>query len=77
MVCQKGPEYKQAQHKLTSIDDNKLTIKRRRPANRLSLIDGKSLSNVDYLPDYEPTDYDLFALLGHTTSEQGPSSFKM
>ncbi|QQP52382.1 Transposase, partial [Caligus rogercresseyi] len=65
VLLEKRPEYQQRQHKVILLHDNA-------PAHKAKQI----LQHAAYSPDLAPSDYYLFASMGHALAEQHFTSYE-
>ena len=77
---EKRPEYQKRQHKVILLHDNAPSQQNRHTAKPVKeTIDAFSweiLSHAAYSPDLAPSDYYLFASMGHALSDQHFISYK-
>lgn len=72
----KRPEYERRQHKVIFLHDNAPSHKAKAVCNTLETLKWEVLPHAAYSPDLAPSDYHLFASMGHALSEQHFSSYE-
>jgi len=69
-LCEKRPEYQKRQHKVILLHDNALSHTAKLIKETIEAFDWEILSHAAYSPDLAPSDYHLFASMGHTFAQQ-------
>ncbi|GFV23745.1 mariner Mos1 transposase [Trichonephila clavipes] len=75
-ILEKREQYKKQQYKVIFLDDN-LPSNRAKPTKDIvKALGWEPLANAAYSPDLAPSDYHLFASLGHALAEQRFTSYE-
>ena len=69
-IHRKRPEYADRRHKVIFLDDNAPPHRTRATRELVETYDWEPLVHAAYSPDLAPSDYHLFASMGHALSEQ-------
>lgn len=69
-IRQKRPEYETRQHKVIFLDDNAPPHRTRATKELVESYNWEALTHAAYSPDLAPSDYHLFASMGHALTEQ-------
>lgn len=72
----KRPEYQKRQHKVIFLHDNAPSHTARPVRDTLEALNWEVLAHAAYSPDLAPSDYHLFASMGHALAEQHFASFE-
>ena len=73
---EKRPEYQQRQHTPISLHDNASTHTAKVVRELIEAFDWEILPHAAYSPDLAPSDYYLFASLGHALAQQRFTSYE-
>ena len=73
---EKRPDYRRRQHKVIFLHDNARSHTAKRVKETIETFSWEILAHDTYSPDLAPSDYHLFASLGHALAEQRFTSFK-
>ncbi|GFT84770.1 mariner Mos1 transposase [Trichonephila clavipes] len=74
-IFKKHKQYKKRQHKVIFLDD-KAPSHRAKPTKDIKVLGWKPLVHAAYSPDLTPSDYHLFASLGHALADQRFTSYE-
>nr|AAC16610.1 transposase [Drosophila simulans]AAC16611.1 transposase [Drosophila simulans]AAC16615.1 transposase [Drosophila simulans] len=72
----KRPEYQKRQHKVIFLHDNAPSHTARAVRDTLETLNWEVLPHAAYSPDLAPSDYHLFASMGHALAEQRFDSYE-
>jgi len=72
-LCEKQPEYQKRQHKVILLHDNAPLHTAKLVKETIEAFDWKILSHAAYSSDLAPSDYYLFASMGHALAQQRTS----
>lgn len=75
-IAQKRPEYQQRQHKVIFLDDNAPPHRTRTTKDLVESYSWEPLAHAAYSPHMAPSDYHLFASMGHALSAQHFNSYE-
>ena len=73
---EKRPDYRRRQHKVIFVHDNAPSHTAKRVNETIETFSWEILAHVAYSPDLAPSDYHLFASLGHALAEQRFTSYE-
>lgn len=73
---EKRPEYEKRQHKVILLHDNAPSHTAKRVRETIETLSWDLLEHAAYSPDLAPSDYHLFASLGHALAEQRFNSYE-
>ena len=73
---EKRPEYRRRQHKVIFLHDNAPSHTAKRVKKTIETFSWEILAHAAYSPDLAPSDYHLFASLGHALAEQRFTSYE-
>ena len=73
---EKRPEYKKRQHKVILLHDNAPSHTAKPVKETIEAFSWEILSHAAYSPDLAPSDYYLFASMGHALSDQHFTSYE-
>ncbi|GFU25193.1 mariner Mos1 transposase [Trichonephila clavipes] len=68
-ILEKREQYKKRQHKVIFFDDNALNHRAKPTKDIVKALDWEPLAYAAYSPDLAPSDYHLFASLGHAFAD--------
>ena len=69
-LCEKRPEYDKRQHKVILLHDNAPSHAAKRTKEAIETFGWEILSHAAYSPDLAPSNYHLFASMGHALADQ-------
>jgi [histone H3]-lysine36 N-dimethyltransferase SETMAR len=69
-LCEKRPEYDKRQHKVILLHDNAPSHTAKQTKEMIETFNWEILLHAAYSPDLAPSDYHLFASMGHALAEQ-------
>ncbi|GFV90474.1 mariner Mos1 transposase [Trichonephila clavipes] len=69
-------QYKKRQHKVNFLDDNAPSLRAKPTKDIVKAFGWELLAHAAYLPDLAPSDYHLFASLGHALADQCFTSYE-
>lgn len=69
-IAEKRPEYEARQHKVIFLDDNAPPHRTRAAKNLVESFNWEPLEHAAYSPDLAPSDFHLFASMGHALNEK-------
>lgn len=69
-LCEKRPEYNRRQHKVILLHDNASPHAAKQTKETIDTFNWEILLHAAYSPDLAPSDYHLFASMGHALAEQ-------
>ena len=72
----KRPDYRRRQHKVIFLHDNDPSHTAKRVRETIETFSWEILAHAAYSPDLAPSDYHLFASLGHALAKQRFSSYE-
>ncbi|GFV78659.1 mariner Mos1 transposase [Trichonephila clavipes] len=75
-ILEKREQYKKRQHKVIFLDDNAPSHRAKPTKDIVKALGWEPLAHAAYSPDLAPSDYHLFASLGHTLADQRFTSYK-
>ncbi|GFX21536.1 mariner Mos1 transposase [Trichonephila clavipes] len=75
-MLEKREQYKKRQHKVIFLDDNAPSHRAKPTKGIVNALGWEPLAYAAYSPDLAPSDYHLFALLGHALADQRFTSYK-
>ena len=75
-LLEKRPEYQKRQHKVILLHDNAPSRTAKPVKETIEAFSWEILSHAAYSPDLAPSDYYLFALMGHALSDQHFTSYE-
>jgi len=75
-LLKKRPEYQKRQHKVIFLHDNAPSHTAKPVRDTLEALSWEVLPHAAYSPDLAPSDYHLFASMGHALAEQRFGSYK-
>lgn len=75
-LSEKRPEYERRQHKVILLHDNAPAHTSRPVKDTIQALGWETLSHAAYSPDLAPSDYHLFASMGHALAEQRFTSYE-
>ena len=75
-IREKRPEYAKRQHKVILLHDNAPSHTAKRVTDTIEAFNWEILAHAAYSPDLAPSDYHLFASLGHALAEQHFDSYE-
>lgn len=75
-VQEKRPGYRRRQHKMILLHDNAPSHKAQPVKDKITEFGWEILSHAAYSPDLAPSDYHLFASMGHALAEQRFTSYE-
>ena len=75
-LLQKRPEYQKRQHKTILLHDNAPSHKAKPVKETIEALIWEVLPHAAYSPDLAPSDYYLFASMGHALAEQRFDSYE-
>ncbi|GFY35558.1 mariner Mos1 transposase [Trichonephila clavipes] len=75
-ILEKREQYKKRQHKVIFLDDNAPSHRVKPTKDIVKALSWEPLAHAAYSPDLAPSDYHLFASLGHALSDQRFTSFE-
>ena len=70
LLLEKRPEYRKRQHKIIFLHDNAPSHTAKPVRDTLEALSWEVLAHAAYSPDLAPSDYHLFASMGHALAEQ-------
>ena len=70
VLQEKRPNYRRRQHKVIFLHDNAPSHTEKRVKETIEMFSWEILAHAAYSPDLAPSDYHLFASLGHALAEQ-------
>ncbi|EFN85010.1 Histone-lysine N-methyltransferase SETMAR, partial [Harpegnathos saltator] len=73
---EKRPEYQKRQHKVILLHDNAPSVTAKLVKETIEAFSWEILSHAAYSPDLAPSDYYLFASMGHALAEQRFTSYE-
>ena len=73
---EKQPDYQRRQHKVIFLHDNAPSHTAKRVKETIETFNWEILAHAAYSPDSAPSDYHLFASLGHALAEQRFTSYE-
>ncbi|GFX76342.1 mariner Mos1 transposase [Trichonephila clavipes] len=74
-ILEKREQYKKRQHKMIFLDDNASSHLAKPTKDIVKALDWEPLAHATYSPDLAPSDYHLFASLGHALADQRFTSY--
>ncbi|GFT00287.1 mariner Mos1 transposase [Trichonephila clavipes] len=74
-ILEKRKQYKKRQHKVIFLHDNAPNHRAKPTKDIVKALDWESLAHAAYSPDLAPSDYHLFASLGHALADQRFTSY--
>ncbi|GFT86846.1 mariner Mos1 transposase [Trichonephila clavipes] len=75
-ILEKREQYKKRQHKVIFLDDNAPNHRAKPTKGIVKALDWELLAHAAYSPDLAPSDYFLFASLGHALADQRFTSYE-
>jgi len=75
-LLKKRPEHQKRQHKVIFLHDNAPSHTAKSVRDTLEALSWEVLSHAAYSPDLAPSDYHLFAWMGHAFAEQCFGSYE-
>jgi len=75
-LLEKRPEYRKRQHKVIFLHDNAPSHTAKLVRGTLEALSWKVLAHAAYSPNLDPSDYYLFASMGHAFAEQRFGSYE-
>ncbi|GFV10540.1 mariner Mos1 transposase [Trichonephila clavipes] len=75
-MLEKREQYKKRQHKVIFLDDNAPSHRAKPTKDIVKALGWDSLAHAAYSPDLVPSDYHLFASLGHALADQRFTSYE-
>ena len=75
-LLEKRPEYRKRQHKIIFLHDNAPSHTAKPVRDTLEALSWEVLAHAAYSPDLAPSDYHLFASMGHALAEQRFGSYE-
>ncbi|GFV40427.1 mariner Mos1 transposase [Trichonephila clavipes] len=75
-ILEKREQYKKRQHKVIFFDDNAPNHRAKPTKDIVKALDWEPLAHAAYSPDLAPSDYHLFASLGHALADQRFTSYE-
>jgi len=75
-LYEKRPEYQKKQHKVILLHDNAPSYTAKLVKETIEAFGWEILSHAAYSPDLAPSDYHLFALMGHALAQQHFTSYE-
>ncbi|GFX42817.1 mariner Mos1 transposase [Trichonephila clavipes] len=75
-ILEKREQYKKRQHKVIFLHDNATNHRAKSTKDIVKALDWESLAHAAYSPDLAPSDYHLFASLGHALADQRFTSYE-
>jgi len=75
-LLEKRPEYQKRQHKVIFLHDNAPSHTAKPVRDTLEALSWEVLPHAAYSPDLAPSDYHLFASMGHALAEQRFGSYE-
>jgi len=75
-LCEKRPEYQKRQHKVILLHDNAPSHTAKLVKKTIEAFGWEILSHATYSPDLAPSDYHLFASMGHALGQQHFTSYE-
>ena len=76
VLQEKRPDYRRRQHKVIFLHDNAPSHTAKRVKETIETFSWEILAHAAYSPDLAPTDYHLFASLGHALADQRFTSYE-
>ncbi|GFT96279.1 mariner Mos1 transposase [Trichonephila clavipes] len=70
VILERHEQYKKWQHEGIFLDDNAPSLRAKPTKDIVKALGWKPLAQAPYLPDLAPSDYHLFASLGHALADQ-------
>ncbi|GFW27461.1 mariner Mos1 transposase [Trichonephila clavipes] len=75
-ILDKREQYKKRQHKVIFLDDNAPNHRAKPTKDIVKALGWEPLAHAAYSPDLAPSDYHLFASLGHALADQRFTSYE-
>ena len=75
-LCEKRPEYQKRQYKVILLHDNAPSYTAKQIKETIEAFDWEILSHAAYSPDLAPSNYHLFASMGHALAQQRFTSYE-
>jgi len=75
-LCEKQPEYQKRQYKVILLHDNASSHTAKLVKEMIEAFGWEILSHAAYSPDLAPSDYHLFASMGHALAQQRFTSYE-
>ncbi|GFW69344.1 mariner Mos1 transposase [Trichonephila clavipes] len=75
-ILEKREQYKKRQHKVIFFDDNAPSHRAKPTKDIIKALGCEPLAHAAYSPDLAPSDYHLFASLGHALADQRFTSYE-
>ncbi|GFX32748.1 mariner Mos1 transposase [Trichonephila clavipes] len=75
-ILEKTEQYKKRQHKVIFLDDNAPCHRAKPTKDIFKALSWEPLAHAAYSPDLAPSDYHLFASLGHALADQCFNSYE-
>ncbi|GFY33378.1 mariner Mos1 transposase [Trichonephila clavipes] len=75
-ILEKHEQYKKQQHKVIFLDDNAPNHRAKPTKDTVKALGWEPLMHAAYSPDLAPSDYHLFASLGHALADQCFTSYE-
>ncbi|GFX89386.1 mariner Mos1 transposase [Trichonephila clavipes] len=75
-ILKKREQYKKRPHKVIFLDDNTPNHRAKPTKDIVKELDREPLAHAAYLSDLAPSDYHLFASLGHALADQRFTSYE-
>ncbi|GFX49884.1 mariner Mos1 transposase [Trichonephila clavipes] len=75
-ILEKRKQYKKRQHKVIFLDDNAPSHRAKPTKDIFKVLGCEPLAHEAYLPNLAPSDYHLFASLGHALADQRFTSYE-